>query len=131
MIIDTNIFVRYFTQDIPSLYKKARALFEKVEKGKQEIFVSILVINELIWILKKFYNLDRDIYLPQLLQVLSLNNVTIMETDKEIMLDALGTALEKPKIDFTDIYLFTIAKGREIFSFDKDFKKLQKQQNSN
>lgn len=126
MIIDTNIFVRYFTQDIPSLYKKARALFEKVEAGKQEVFISILVINELMWILKKFYDLPRDSYLPQLQQVLSLENVIIIEVDKRIILDVLTTALEKPKIDFTDLYLYEIAKGREIFSFDKDFKKLKK-----
>lgn len=126
MIIDTNIFIRYFTKDVPSLYKKARTLFEKVEAGKQEVFISILVINELIWILKRFYHFERHLYMPELMQVLSLENVTIIEVDKYILLQTLTTALERPSIDFTDIYLFTIAKEREIFSFDEDFKKLKR-----
>lgn len=123
VLLDSNIFIRFFMQDVPSHFEKAKKIFEDVEGGKAEGFVSLLVINEVIWILENFYELKRDIYIPKFLELLSLGNVKIMEVRKEVIL-AILQEMPKHTFDFTDVYLFQVKGKRTIVSFDKDFEKL-------
>ena len=123
VILDTNIFVRFFVQDIEDQFQKARNIFTRIEKGELLGFVSVLVINEIIWILDSYYEIERKVYIPLLLNILALKNIKILEIGKEVIMKVLER-MEKQKVDFTDIYLFQVAGSREIFSFDKDFIKL-------
>jgi len=122
-ILDTNIFVRFLVKDVASQFEKAQKIFEKIEKGKIKGLVSILVMDGLIWILENYYDLKREVYLPQILTLLALNNLRIMETKKELVVKALKI-MAKQKIDFTDVYLCQIASSRKIISFDKGLAKL-------
>lgn len=124
VLLDSNILLRHFLQDIPSQSQKATAIIADVEKGEKIGFLSILVVNEIIWILKRFYRIERKNYIPQLLKILHINNIKVLEIKKEVLI----TILEKMKrreIDFTDVYLTVIAKDRTIVSFDTDFEKLK------
>ena len=123
LILETNIFIRFFIKDVPSQFEKTREIFEKIEKREIKGFVSILVVNEIIWILENFYNLKREIYLPKLLKLLLLDNIKVIEVKKNLLIKVLQQ-MQKQKIDFTDIYLSQIAGDKKIFTFDKDFKKL-------
>lgn len=122
-ILDTNIFVRFLIKDIPSQFEKAQKVFEKIEKGKIKGLVSILVMDELIWILENYYEIKKEIYIPRILTLLALKNLRIMETKKELVIKILKI-MEKQKIDFTDVYLSQIASSRKIISFDKGLAKL-------
>ena len=33
LVLDTNIFIRYFIEDIPFQYKESRKIFEDIENG--------------------------------------------------------------------------------------------------
>lgn len=122
-VFDSNIFIRLLTRDLESQYQKAREMFVEVEDNKIEAMVSILVINEIIWILDNYYLQKRNQYIPELLKILSLKNIKIIEIDKNLLFKILEI-IKSTKIDFTDIYLFNTSQGRDIFSFDKDFEKL-------
>jgi len=124
-LIDTNIFVRHFLGDIPQQAQKAKEVFNSVEKKEKTGLVSILVINELIWILEKYYNLKRKVFLPKILKLLVFENLKILEAKKDILIEVLEK-MQKQKFDFTDLYLNQVANGREIVSFDKDFEKIKK-----
>jgi predicted nucleic-acid-binding protein len=53
--LDTNILVRYLTQDDPAQSKKA---VEEIEKGLSEgyvFFISDIVMCELVWVLETAY----------------------------------------------------------------------------
>ena len=123
LILDTNVFIRFFIKDVPSQFEKTREIFEKIEKREIKGFVSILVVNEIIWILENFYNLKREIYLPKLLKLLLLGNIKVIEVKKNLLIKVLQQ-MQKQKFDFTDLYLSQIAGEKKIFTFDKDFKKL-------
>lgn len=123
LILDTNVFIRFLIKDVPFQFEKAQRVFKKIEEQKTKGLVSILVINEIIWILENFYELKREIYLSQLLKLLALKNIKLIEVKKSLLIKVLQE-MEKHKFDFTDIYLFHIAKERKIFTFDKDFKKI-------
>ena len=126
IIIDTNVFIRFLIKDVLSQFEKAQKVFEKIEKGEIKGLVSILVINEIVWILENFYELKREIYIPPLLKLLLLKHLKIIETKKSFIIKILQK-MEKQKFDFTDFYLSQIAKDKKIFSFDKDFKKIKRE----
>ena len=123
VVIDTNVFVRHFIGDIPLQFEEVEEFLVKVEKREATAFVSILVINELIWILEKYYKVERSKYMPELIKLLALRNFRCIEVKKGLILSVFES-MQKKKIDFTDVYLFHIAKKRKIFSFDNDFEKL-------
>lgn len=123
LLLDSNIFLRHFLQDIRSQSLDATTVISEVEKGEKVGFISILVINEVIWILKRFYKIDRRHYLPELIKILHINNIKIIEVKKEVLLRILEK-MKPREIDFTDVYLSEIAGNRKVVSFDKDFKKL-------
>ena len=108
--------------DIQSQFKQAKKILEDIEKEKLKAFVSILVINEIIWIMKKYYEVERNIYIPKLIQVILLKNIEIIEIDKKMLFMILQKFL-KTNLDFTDLYLLYTQSERKILSFDRDFKK--------
>lgn len=122
-IIDTNIFLRHLLQDIPEQAKIATSIISDIEDGKMTGLLSILVINELIWILEKYYQLKRSIYVPKLLKLISLDHLKIMEIKKELI-EKILEKMRNKKIDFTDIYLKEAGKENQILSFNKDFEKI-------
>lgn len=122
-IIDTNIFLRHLLQDIPDQSKIATSIISDVEDGKMIGLLSILVINELIWILEKYYEVKRSVYIPKLIKLLNLDHLKIMETKKDLM-ERVLEKMRKKKFDFTDIYLKESGKENQILSFDKDFEKI-------
>ena len=124
VVLDTNIFVRFFIKDIKVQFQEAKKLFEEIENTKIVGRVSILVINELILILENYYELKRSLFIPKILKLLALKNIKIIEVKKNLVIKVLET-LEKTKFDFTDIYLAGITNKGKIFTFDKDFEKIR------
>jgi predicted nucleic acid-binding protein len=123
VLLDSNILLRHLLQDIPPQAHEATELIDAIEKGDKIGYISILVINEVIWILKRFYKIERKDYLPQLLKILQINNIKVIEIKKESLNNILEK-MKKKEIDFTNIYLSKIAGTRKIASFDQDFEKL-------
>lgn len=122
-LIDSNIFLRHLLQDIPDQSQVATNIINEIEDGKITGLVSILVINELIWILEKYYGLKRNTYIPKLLKLLNLDHLKILEVKKEVI-EEVFEKMRNKKIDFTDIYLKEVAKENQILSFDKDFNRI-------
>lgn len=122
--LDTNIFVRFLIKDIPHQFETAKLWFTKIENKEIKAFASILVINELIWILENYYQLKRAIFIPQIEKLLLLNNIKVVEVKKNLVFDILQIMKEKT-IDFTDVYLSSITNIENIVSFDKDFAKIK------
>lgn len=118
IIIDTNVFARFLVRDINSQYEDAKKIFGGIEEGKIKGKVSLLVLDELIWVLESFYELKREIYLPQIVKILSLHGIAIMETKKSVVMGILEK-MQKSTFDFTDLYLAAVSDGEKIVSFDK------------
>ena len=121
--IDTNYFVRLITKDDDGQLQHVISLFKEIEDRKQIGLVSILVINELIWILQNYYEFKRKEFIPQIVRLISLENIKIIEISKSQLFKILENSLVK-NLDFTDLYLLHIGKGRSISTFDKDILKL-------
>lgn len=121
--LDSNIFIRLVTKEIHEQFEKAKEIFEDIEEERITAYVSILVVNEVIWILENYYKMRRSDYIPQLLNLLNLKNLHILEAKKQLIISCLKTMQER-NFDFTDIYLSNISDKETLLSFDKDFNKL-------
>lgn len=119
-LLDTNYILRFLLADIPFQFQKAKELFKKIEDNKAIGLVSILVINELIWILEHFYKQKRKNYLQQILKLISLKNIKIIEIKKMDLIFILEK-MDRLNLDFTDLYLLFWKEklNHQLASFDK------------
>ena len=60
--VDTNVIIRYMTQDEPTMAEAAKQLFEQAERGTVTITTCEAVIAEVVYILssKSLYNVSRN-----------------------------------------------------------------------
>jgi predicted nucleic acid-binding protein len=121
-LIDSNIIIRLIVKDPQDQFLEAKEIIRGIEEEKLQGVLSILVVNEIIWILEHYYDLKRKKFIPILLKLFALKNIKTKEARKDTIISVLQKMQDK-KIDFTDVYLKEIAKGIQIFSFDRDFKK--------
>ena len=70
--IDTNILIRFLTGDDVQQAKRVYDLFKNAEAQKNEFFVPLLVLLELIWVLESVYEIPRAALLD------SINDLTLM-----------------------------------------------------
>jgi len=54
--LDTNVLVRYLTQDEPQQCTKVDALFADIAARGDRCFVSPIVLCELVWVLREAYD---------------------------------------------------------------------------
>ena len=57
--LDTNVVVRYLTQDDPKQSPIATRLMEKTLSSDEPGFISLVVLAEVIWVLVSLYSVDR------------------------------------------------------------------------
>ncbi len=97
--LDTNILVRYLTQDDAVQSAKATDILERRLTPKNPGFVSVVVIVEMVWVLDRAYGLTaREIAaaVERLLQV----EVLMIEDEQEVFTAMI--ALKQGRASFAD-----------------------------
>lgn len=123
--VDTNLFIRYFTRDDEEKAQKVLALLKRVERDKERITTSPLVIFETIFTLESFYEVPKKEIKELILPILKLKGLKL--SNKEIYEQALDVHVKK-NISFTDAFnsVYILKKGiKEIYSYDEDFDKIE------
>ena len=59
LAIDTNVLVRLFVDDDSKQHKAVKEFFENLDESEQ-VYVSLVVITELVWILESAFDLHRE-----------------------------------------------------------------------
>ncbi len=119
VVIDTNLLVRYLTQDDPEKAEAVETLLDKAGSGEVSILLPSIVIAELVWVLESFYKLEAAAISELVESVLNTPGLEVNE--KEILFTICRTYREK-KIDFIDAWIMEFAKKNgidTIYSFDK------------
>ena len=57
--LDTNVLVRYLTQDDPAQARRANAVINDALDRDERCAVGIVVLCEAVWVLRDAYRLDR------------------------------------------------------------------------
>ena len=97
--LDTNILVRYLTQDDPVQSAKATDILERRLTPNNPGFVSVVVIVETVWVLDRAYGLTAQkiaAAVERLLQV----EVLIIEDEQQVF--TAMVALKQGRASFAD-----------------------------
>jgi predicted nucleic-acid-binding protein len=118
--VDTNILVRYLTDDDPIQSPVASELLEGYLGQEKSIFINNIVLCELIWVLNGAYSYKKE-QVVKTIKVL-LSSIEFCFEHHEIVFLAL-LEFEKSPADFSDILIGMLNNTcygcPETFSFDK------------
>ncbi len=113
---DTNILVRYLTNDDPIQAKLALEILSKPE----EIFITKTVLLEMEWVLRSVYEFKPPEIDKAMLQILGLPNV-VPESPEQI---ALALEYYRQGMDFSDaLHLVAHSEIKQFYTFDRAFVK--------
>lgn len=125
VFIDTNLFIRYLVNDVPSQADQVDRLFDLAEDGQIALITGPPVFFEIAWTLKSFYGMDRKGIYECLSAIIGIPGLEI--PDLEIIEDTLEL-YNNTSADFSDAYIAVLSKSLkadEIATFNlKHFKSL-------
>ena len=117
--VDTNIFIRYLTNDDPVKADRVEKLLSEAAAGKVRLVTAEMVLAEVVWVLESFYGLKN-------VEVGSMVKAILATPGLEVLNSALvEKALEyylAHNIDFVDGYIAAVMdkhKISDIYSYDK------------
>jgi predicted nucleic-acid-binding protein len=100
--LDTNVLVRYLTQDEPKQAAVATEEIEQAAAKDEKLLIQPLVLCELVWVLETAYDLGKADILGILDQIVRTRQFEV--ADKDTVWHALAD-YRQGKGDFSDYYL--------------------------
>jgi len=119
--LDTNILIRYLTNDDPDKAALALALLNRVAEGTEQVVTTPLVIFETIFLLQRTYKLPKVDIREKITTILALQGVQLAE--RTLCLTALDYYVEQ-NISYADAYNAAWMQGEgiaEVYSWDREF----------
>jgi predicted nucleic acid-binding protein len=122
--VDSNILIRYLSQDDPAMGAACLTLFERVEDGDEEVTTREAIVAEVVHVLASptLYGLAPADIEARLKPVLELPGVRLPQ--KRITLRALELFALHPRLDYPDALCVAHMEHeglRTILSYDRDF----------
>jgi len=101
LFADTNLFLRYLTNDVPAQAEAVEQVLRRAAAGEFVLVTNSLVMAEIVWTLETFYQLPRPSITEKVLAILNTPGLEVTEGD--LMLQAVTWYAEK-NIDCIDAY---------------------------
>lgn len=99
--VDTNLFLRFLTNDVPKQADAVSILLRRAADGEITIRTHPLVIAEIVWTLESYYALPKVEIAEKVLAI--LNTPGLQVEDADVVGQAALIYAEK-NIDFVDAY---------------------------
>ncbi len=125
LFLDTNIIIRYLTQDDADKAERSRALLKQVEAGELTLITSESIVVEIVQVLssKVLYNQPRATVARHLSVIVALAKLKL--ANKRTIVRALDLWVNAPaSVDFVDALSVAHMERQQIAtiaSFDRDF----------
>jgi predicted nucleic-acid-binding protein len=120
--LDTNVLVRYLTQDDPAQARQATQAMESAAKAGEILFVSTIVVCELVWVLEDVYGYNPTDIADVLDKILRTGSFVF--EDKDLLWQAFED-YQRGKGDLSDYLVGRIGKAvgcAHTLTFDRDLK---------
>ena len=116
--LDTNVLVRYFTQDDPAQSRRASAFMESHCTVEDPGYVSLVVLCELVWVLDAGYGYAK----PDILRLLrGMTSAPALTLEKHERVSRALALYEKGKAGFADCLIACSCEDETavpVFTFD-------------
>ena len=117
--VDTNLFIRYLTNDDPAKAERVELLLKEAAAGKVRLVTAEMVIAEVVWVLESSYGLKSAEVAPLIRAILATSGLDVLNAP----LVARGLEYYETKnIDFIDGYIAAVMEKQgitELYSFDR------------
>jgi len=124
---DTNLFLRYLTNDVPAQADLVESLLHRAAKGKVNLVTTSMVIAEIVWTLETYYELDKKEIQTMILGILNTDGLEVIDSD--LILQAIVPYTDK-NVDFIDAFNAAWMDKNDvdkIYTFDqKHFNRFEK-----
>ena len=122
--VDATVILRFLTKDPPEMAERSARLMAKAEMGEVSLYISPLVLAEVIWVLKSFYRYSMTAIAHVIISLVSAPGIEV--DNRELIIRAVELARDR-NVDFVDAYLALQAAecGEKVCTFDEsDFRRL-------
>jgi len=109
--IDTHVFLRFLTNDVPEQARAVEEILIEAEKGEIDLFTSVLTLAEIVWTLEAYYDLPRDDVRDKVIAILNTPGLKVEEAD--ILAQAVSLYADL-NIDFIDAYNAVWTKDQDL-----------------
>jgi len=99
--VDTNVFLRFLTNDVPEQAERAATLFRDASAGKIVLMTSVLVLAEIVWTLESYYGLPKGGVAGKVLAILNTPGLVV---ENAALLAEAATVYTTANVDFVDAY---------------------------
>ena len=116
---DTNLFLRFLTNDVPEQADLVESLLRRAAKGEVKLVTTSLVIAEIVWTLESFYQIPKAEIQDKVLAILNTPGLEVDGAD--LLLQAAVIYAEK-NVDFIDAYNSAWMMKQDVekaFTFDQ------------
>ncbi|MCP5170324.1 MAG: type II toxin-antitoxin system VapC family toxin [Hahellaceae bacterium] len=118
--LDTNIIIRYITQDEEKQALKATQVIESQLSAKAPGFITLITLVEITWVLESCYEQSQQNILNVLHGLLTTKQLVVEKADAAYL--ALKRCLSSPKADFSDALIAVLSEQAgctRVLTFDK------------
>lgn len=117
--LDTNVLVRFFTQDDDEQFLKVTQLFANLENENTKAFIPMLVLLEVNWVLSHLYKIKRTQIIDNLL-LLCETQFLMIENEKQVKTTLLSAKTNS--FDLSDLLIACRCQSENhlpVMTFDK------------
>ncbi len=117
--VDTNLFIRYLTDDDPEKADRVETLLGEASEGRVRLVTADLVLVELVWVLESSYDLKPVEIAPMIRSILATPG---MEVINGALLAKALDHYEGNNIDIVDGYIAALMEKlniTDVYSFDR------------
>jgi predicted nucleic-acid-binding protein len=79
--LDTNVLVRYLTQDEPTQARKANALIDSAAGQGERLHVDVVVLCEVVWVLRGAYEFSKESVVDAISRILEAAQFSVEDRD--------------------------------------------------
>jgi uncharacterized protein len=117
--VDTNLFIRYLTNDDQAKAERVELLLREAAAGKVRLVTAEMVIAEVVWVLESSYGLKSAAVAPLIRAILATSGLEVLNAS--LVARALEH-YETKNVDFIDGYIAAVMEKQgimELYSFDR------------
>jgi len=117
--VDTNLFIRYLTNDDQVKADRVELLLKEAAAGKVQLVTAEMVIAEVVWVLESSYKLKSGEVAPLVRAILATSGLDVLNAP--LVTRALEH-YETKNIDFIDGYIAAVMEKQgitDLYSFDR------------
>ncbi len=117
--LDTNVLIRFLVEDDANQTARAARFLERCARSGEALYVSDVVVCELVWVMQSAYEISRSEIVRILESLLKARQLTFQDAD--LLVRALGR-FAKGKADFADYVIAERARRAgclQVATFDR------------